>query len=207
MDHSMIVAVLFDLDGVLVDACDWHYESLNIALQEEGFRPIVRTEHLSTYNGLPTRVKLDMMGIQGDRAARVERSKQKHTLDVIAKMAIPMREKIELHTHLRMLGLRTACVTNSIRMTAEEMLRRTGQLDLLELVVANEDVKRNKPHPDPYLHAMRTMGVPPEKCVCVEDSDKGEASALASGGMLWRVRGTEDVHVEGWREYVSRSFR
>jgi beta-phosphoglucomutase len=207
MDQSGVLAVLFDLDGVLVDACDWHYESLNIALAEAGFHPISRAEHLSTYNGLPTRVKLGMMGIQGEEAASVERSKQNHTLEVISRMAAPMREKIELHLHLKSLGLKTACVTNSIRMTAEEMLRRTGQLELVDFVVANEDVARNKPHPDPYLHAMKIMGVPPEKCVCVEDSEKGEASARASGGMIWKVRGTEDVHIDGWREYVSRGFR
>jgi beta-phosphoglucomutase len=198
-----IEAVFFDLDGVLVDACEWHYESLNLALQEEGYRPISRGEHLSTYNGLPTRVKLDMLGIIGERAKRIETRKQAHTMEVIARTAVPMREKLELHEHMRTLGIRTACVTNSIRMTAEEMLRRTGQLHALEFVIANEDVARNKPHPDPYLLAMERMGLPPEKCVCVEDSPKGVQSALQSRGMLWHVRHTGDVNLEGWREYVA----
>lgn len=203
MPSSKIEAVLFDLDGVLVDACDWHYESLNLALEEEGYRPISRGEHLSTYNGLPTRVKLEMLGIIGDRAKRIEDRKQVHTMDVIAKTAVPTRDKLELHEHLKSIGIRTACVTNSIRMTAEEMLRRTGQLHTLEFVVANEDVGRNKPHPDPYLRAMERMGLPPEKCVCVEDSPKGVQSALDSGGMLWHVRGTEEVNLQGWRDYVA----
>lgn len=199
-----ISAVLFDLDGVLVDACDWHYESLNRALEEEGFRPIRREEHLSTYNGLPTRVKLDMLGIIGERASRVEARKQSHTMLVIAERAVPMREKLELHAHLKMLGLKTACVTNSIRMTAEEMLRRTGQIGMMDIIVANEDVAHNKPSPDPYLHAMQALGFPPEKCICVEDSPKGVESALASGGRLWRVGGTEDVNLGEWTRYVAR---
>lgn len=199
-----IGAVLFDLDGVLVDACEWHYDSLNLALAEEGFSPISRPDHLSTYNGLPTRVKLGMMGITGDRAARVEHRKQELTLDVIARTATPSSEKLELHNHLRGLGIKTACVTNSIRRTAEEMLARTGQLSMLDLVVANEDVGRNKPHPDPYLHAMAVLGLAPEKCVCVEDSEKGVQSAVESGGMLWRVAGTDEVNLAGWMDYVRK---
>lgn len=51
-----IKAVLFDMDGVLVEAKDWHYEALNRALDVFGL-PISRSEHLSQYDGLPTRTK------------------------------------------------------------------------------------------------------------------------------------------------------
>ena len=56
----MIKAVLFDMDGVLIDAKDWHYEALNRALEHFGFA-ISRESHLSTFDGLPTRAKLQML--------------------------------------------------------------------------------------------------------------------------------------------------
>ena len=65
MDHitNKIECILFDLDGVLVDACDWHYEALNSSLISFGFSPITREEHLHKYNGLPTKIKLEMLNI------------------------------------------------------------------------------------------------------------------------------------------------
>ena len=53
-----IKAVLFDMDGVLVDAKDWHYDALNMALKDCGFKPISREEHLQIYDGLSTLQKL-----------------------------------------------------------------------------------------------------------------------------------------------------
>ena len=54
----MIKAILYDLDGVLVDATEWHYESLNIALKEIAGFIIERSEHVSTFNGIPTKKKM-----------------------------------------------------------------------------------------------------------------------------------------------------
>jgi beta-phosphoglucomutase-like phosphatase (HAD superfamily) len=56
----MIKATIFDMDGVLIEAKDWHYEALNRALNLFGFE-ISRYQHLTTYNGLPTRKKLEML--------------------------------------------------------------------------------------------------------------------------------------------------
>ena len=58
-------AVLFDLDGVLVDACDWHYEALNRALKQVSNYEISREDHTTTYNGLPTKRKLQMLADVG----------------------------------------------------------------------------------------------------------------------------------------------
>ncbi|MDS1346373.1 HAD hydrolase-like protein [Planktothrix agardhii] len=58
-----ISAILFDMDGVLVDATEWHYQALNRALHLFGFN-ISRYQHLSTYNGLPTRKKLEVLTVE-----------------------------------------------------------------------------------------------------------------------------------------------
>ena len=66
----MIKALLYDLDGVLVDATEWHYESLNEALEEVAGFIIERSEHVTTFNGIPTNTKLEILEKQG----RLERN-------------------------------------------------------------------------------------------------------------------------------------
>lgn len=198
----MIEAVLFDLDGVLVDACEWHYESLNSALEQAGYSPISREDHLTKYNGLPTKIKLDMMGIGGDAARKIWDLKQSITNEIIKESAVSMPEKKELHEYLKSKGIKIACVTNSIRQTAEAMLRSTGQFKYMDLIVSNEDVQKNKPHPDCYNKAIRDLGVTPYMCVCVEDSEKGIEAAISSiSGSLWVVKNTIEVTKENFIKF------
>lgn len=195
--------ILFDLDGVLVDACDWHYEALNRSLSEMGFSTISRHDHLSTYNGLPTRIKLDMLGIPLDIAHRINDTKQKHTLDIIRENAISMKDKISLHSYLKEQGAKIACVTNSIRETATAMLVATNQIQYIDLLVSNEDVKRNKPYPDCYNFAIQSLGVDPSLCLCVEDSAKGiEAAEASIAKYTWRVKDTTEVTKENYIRFV-----
>ena len=119
----MIKIVLFDLDGVLVDACDWHYHSLNDALKFYKDLEISYEEHISRFNGLPTSVKLKMLNIDGEEANKVWRMKQDRTLYNIRKFGKKDKYKIKMHESLIAEGYRIACVTNSIRETAEEMLK------------------------------------------------------------------------------------
>jgi len=195
--------VLFDLDGVLVDACDWHYMALNEAMREIVGFEISREEHIAKYNGLPTAVKLRMIGIEAPTACRIEALKQMKTLEIIADNAKIMPEKQELHSYLKSNGVKIACVTNSIYLTAAEMLRRTGQFEFMDLIVSNADVKKNKPHPDCYDFAVKSLGVDPIACLCVEDSPKGIDAAKASCvPNLWVVSNSSDVTLENYKEIV-----
>jgi beta-phosphoglucomutase len=173
-------AILFDLDGVLVDACDWHYEALNSALVTKLRQPIPRDLHLTVYNGLPTHVKLKMLGIDEQESKEINRLKQIYTLSTIRSKAKIMHDKIELHSCLKELGYKVACVTNSIRETAEEMLRHTGQLEYMDLLITNEDVENNKPSPDCYNFAIERLNADPSKTIIIEDSPKGIQAAKAS---------------------------
>lgn len=195
--------VLFDLDGVLVDACEWHYEALNCALKEVVGFQISREDHVLKYNGLPTAVKLRMMGIDSPVASHIETLKQAKTLEIIAERANTMPEKQELHAYLKSQGIKIACVTNSIHTTATAMLRQTGQIGFMDLIVSNRDVQQNKPHPDCYNFAVKTLGVDPSVCLCVEDSPKGIAAAKASCvPNLWVVSDPSDVTLENYKEIV-----
>jgi beta-phosphoglucomutase-like phosphatase (HAD superfamily) len=150
-------AVLFDLDGVLVDACDWHYEALNEALEICGYDVITKEDHLKKFNGLPTRVKLNMFGVNEKDTLTINKLKQKNTLKIIKNNSKIMFEKIELHQYLKSCGYKIGCVTNSIKETAIEMLKSTGQLNYIDILVTNEDVLNNKPSPECYNFAINKL--------------------------------------------------
>lgn len=204
---NIIDAILFDLDGVLVDACDWHYEALNSALIETGYNHIDKKTHLEKYNGLPTYKKLKMLGISDDKAIKINNKKQEYTLDIIKNSAKIMNEKIKLHEYLKSNGIKIACVTNSIETTAKEMLLATGQMPYIDLLVTNEMVKKNKPYPDCYNYAIKKLNVDPSKCICVEDSPKGIEAALSSlAWHIWCVTNTTEVTKENYIKYMKEKL-
>ena len=192
----MIKAVLFDLDGVLVDACDWHYHALNLALEANGLDKISYEDHMDKYNGLPTSKKLEIMKIDSNTAEKVWKQKQQETFNAISKYGKVDKYKIRMHKYLKKNKIKIACVTNSIRSTATEMLRVTGQLDYVELLIANEDVENNKPHPDCYELAFSRLGLKKEECLIVEDSKKGIEAAERSGACLQKVSDIYDVTLD-----------
>lgn len=198
----MIRAIFYDLDGVLVDACNWHYESLNRALRHHGVEPISYREHLVKYNGLPTKVKLDMLGVEESLSEKIWRKKQDFTLETIRDVGKADEYKIKLHKWTSKNGIKSVCVTNSIRETATEMLKVTGQLDYMDFIVANEDVKNNKPYPDCYLSALEKTGLDKSEVVIVEDSPKGLTAARSSGIRVIEVSDCFDVTLDMIRTEV-----
>lgn len=202
----MIEAVLFDLDGVLVDACDWHYHALNEALEEIAGFKIERDEHESTFNGLPTYTKLHTLAVQGRVSPRdmnlIAELKQKKVKIVIAREAKHDAGKMSMHSMLKNDGLYIGCVTNSIRETTQMMLEKTGQISYMDVVVTNEDVSHPKPDPEGYIRAMAELGVSPDRVLIVEDSDKGYEAARESGGQVLRVRNATEVHWAKLRDLV-----
>lgn len=193
----MIKAILYDLDGVLVDACEWHYISLNLAMKQVCGDEIRREEHLSTFNGLPTKKKLDMLVALGrvkpEQVDEIWRLKQDLTKKAIEENSAPAEDKIALHQLTYTRGVRSVCVTNSITETATLMLEKTGQLPYMSFVVTNEMTRNPKPHPESYIRAMIRLGVMPDECIIVEDSEKGLQAAYATGAHVCRVSGPHEV--------------
>jgi beta-phosphoglucomutase len=180
--NKSIKVILMDLDGVLVDACEWHYQSLNKALIYAGFGPIDYDDHLDRFNGLPTNNKLDILISDGkmdkNSKKRVSELKQNFTIGTIIDGAKPNYYNIEMLKTLRHLGYKIGCVTNSIRETACLMLSRTGQLDYMDTVISNQDVKNPKPNPEPYVKALEIFNLKHNQALAVEDSPKGIKSAI-----------------------------
>ncbi len=193
----MITCILFDLDGTLVDAKDWHYEALNRALEESDRHPIPRDLHLAEYDGLPTRVKLKKLGITGADAAAINVRKQVLTSDVInerCKFNPDLRRELAKLWHL---GYRMAMYSNAMRASCDAMMWGSGIADYFHFWISAEEVNNPKPDPEGWLKLMSAFGVMPTQTLIVEDSAVGMASAMAAGAHLFRVQSPQDITCDG----------
>lgn len=202
----MIKLVVFDLDGVLVDACEWHRIALNKALQQTCKYEISLQEHYREYNGIPTMTKLKKLNEKGiiskDKFEIIEELKQKYTIELINNTAHIREEKVQLLKYLKQNEIKVACYTNSIRQTAELMLYRTGILDLLDVVITNQDIQHAKPNPEGYKKIMNLFKCAPNETLIIEDSPKGFEAAYSSGAKVFKVNNQEQVNIELFRGYI-----
>ena len=195
----MTKLIIFDLDGVLVDAKQIHFETLNQALWEiaqSNKYVISEAEHLSTYDGLKTNQKLELLtqnkGLHTNTYETVWNRKQELTIDAISKLK-QNTQLIVMFDMLRRDGYKLACASNSIRRSVLVMLSKIGVIEYMDLILSNEDVKNSKPHPEMYWKAMSMMGVLPEETLIVEDSPHGLLAASRSRANVLRVDNPSDL--------------
>jgi HAD superfamily hydrolase (TIGR01509 family) len=196
----MTKLIVFDLDGVLVEAKEIHYNTLNQALMEVGEEYVIsEAEHLSTYDGLKTTQKLEMLtknkGLNPTLYDDIWFRKQHLTIEAISELQ-PDLQKIELFKELRNRGYKLACASNSIRRSVLVMLAKIGIIEYMDLIISNEDVKNSKPHPEMYWKAMSMMGYLPEETLIVEDSPHGLLAASRSRASVLRVDNPKDLTLE-----------
>lgn len=191
----MIKLILFDLDGVLIKAKDIHYRALNRALGEQ--YAITTEEHLGKYDGLPTKVKLQMLtnlkGLPADQHDIVWTKKQHLTLEMFHDEIQPSDRLIELFLQLRREGYQIGCCSNSIRRTVLTALSRLGIIEYFDIILSTDDVINTKPHPEMYWKAMSMMKHTPEETLIVEDNPHGLLAATRSGAQVLRVEDPDDV--------------
>lgn len=206
----MIRSIVFDMDGVLVDAADCHYEALNRALALFG-HAIGRDEHLARFNGLATREKLAILSLERGLPAAlhglINRLKQDFTQAMLPAVAVPVPAHREAMARLRAEGYRIGLASNSVRRTVDMVLERCGLADLIEVALSNEDVARPKPDPEIYLKAAALLGVAPAACLVVEDNPNGIAAARAAGAHVMVVRGLADIHADSLHAAIAGAGR
>jgi beta-phosphoglucomutase len=195
----MIDAVVFDMDGVLIDAREWHYEALNRALSMFGFT-IGRSEHLTLFDGLPTRRKLEMLsemhGLPVGLHSVLSVLKQQFTEEFVVTRCHPVFRHRRALAVLQDRGIRLGVASNSVRRSVDLMMERAGLAPMLEVILSNEDVDNAKPSPDIYLEAMQRLGSSPSTTLVVEDNAHGVEAARAAGAHVLEVAGPHEVTIE-----------
>jgi beta-phosphoglucomutase len=202
----MIKLVCFDLDGVLVDACEWHRIALNEALLEICNYEISLNDHYSIYNGLPTKIKLNMLAerglIQKELIPIISQKKQFLTSKIIENYAKPREEKIELLQYLVDNSKILCCYTNSIRDSAFLMLEKTNILNYFRTILSNQDVEKPKPDPEGYLFLMNYYKIKPEETIIIEDSPTGFEAAYKSGAKVFKVNNADEVNLKLFKGFI-----
>jgi len=203
---SKIKAVIFDMDGVLIEAKDWHYEALNKALQLFGME-ISRYDHLVTYDGLPTKKKLEMLtyerGLPKGLHQFINDMKQQYTMEIVYAECKPRFYHEYALSKLKNESYNMAVCSNSIRNTIEVMMQKASLEQYLDFYISNQDVKNGKPDPEMYNKAIERMGLNPKECMIVEDNENGIKAARASGANVMIVDSVEDVNYENIKKHIA----
>ena len=196
---NRVKAVVFDMDGVLIDAREWHYLALNEALNPFGFT-ITFEMQKTTFEGLPTKSKLDILsnefGFPRELHSIVSKLKQDRTLRLASANCYPNVSHQILLERISRLGLKIGLYTNSIRETTNFMLAYAKLNHFLDKVITNEDVLEPKPSPEGYIRICRELEVNPNEVLVVEDGMYGIQAAKAAGCRVIKVSGPEEVSIE-----------
>jgi|TARA_R110001592_G_scaffold34794_2_gene119181 HAD superfamily hydrolase (TIGR01509 family) len=201
----MIKLIIFDLDGVLVEAKNIHFHALNEALGEE--YAITWNEHLSTYDGLKTVQKLNMLserkGLPKNKHKEIWQEKQHITLQKLKELK-PCSKLQNIMSQLSQDTYKIAVCSNSIRKTCLTVLSKLGIMEYMDLVLSNEDVQNSKPHPEMYWTAISKMGCLPEETLIIEDSPYGLLAASRSKSHVLRVKNTQEVTFDNISKKLSQ---
>ena len=189
--------IIFDLDGVLIESRELHYEALNTALSRVSPQFVItREEHLSTYDGLNTTKKLEMLserkGLDRKYFDQVWQDKQTATFKLIKEFSRNDRLR-QMFAQLHSAGIKVAVASNSVRETVKLALLSIGVMEFVDYYVSNEDVSRTKPYPEMYWRCMTALNALPKTTVIIEDSHIGRQGAIDSGAYLVPVRNSSDL--------------
>lgn len=177
----MIDAVIFDMDGVIVDSEHVWDEVRQQLAQERGGRWHARAQ--ADMMGMSSvewsRYMHDVIGLaespeEIDRAV-VERMLARY------RMELPLIDGAVAAVERLVADFRLAVASSANRPLIEAVLESAGLEHLFEITVSSEEVERGKPAPDVYLEAARRLGAPPVRCAAVEDSGSGLRAARAAG--------------------------
>jgi HAD superfamily hydrolase (TIGR01509 family) len=194
----MIKLIIFDLDGVLVDMKDMHFNVLNEAISEFDKSFIISyEEHISLYDGMKTFDKLKLLtknkGLPENSYNTIWLNKQKKTSKYIENLQGDSNI-IQTLKQLKESGVTIAVASNSIRETVKSALYYTGYMKYIDIFYSNEDVTLAKPSSEIYLKCMISARVCPKETIIVEDSPLGIQAAENSGAFVIKVKRTKDIN-------------
>ncbi len=176
-------AVLWDMDGTLADSGEQHWEAWREAMEATG-RSLTRAQFSAAFGQRNESFLREWLGSEltaaeinqfGDDKEAVYRRR------IAADGLTPLPGAVAWATRLRAAGWRQAVASSAPRANVQVMLRAIGLDADIDTIVGAEDVVHGKPAPDVFLAAARALGVPPERCIVVEDAPVGVEAARRAG--------------------------
>ena len=194
----MIKTIIFDLDGVLIESKEIHYKALNAALPAN-YR-ITYEEHLSTYDGLPTKKKLDMLTLEKDLPLdlhmEIANEKARQTMNILFDSIKPRMEFTNIFMALKNAGYKIALASNAVKSTVETALDCLELRKYFDVIYSNQDVDKPKPHFEMYFKIMLDLNSKPGETLILEDSHIGRQAVMDAGCHLLPVIDSYDVKLE-----------
>ncbi|MFZ4862108.1 HAD family hydrolase [Sphingobacterium sp. Mn56C] len=179
-----INAVLFDLDGTLIDSESYYYAGWQPILKENYNLDITFNDWLDYFAGHTFLANIEVLknhyGLSVDEHFMDKAVADYYALTSMTRLGLmPFAE--EALAHFKALGTRIGLVTSSYRSTVDTVLGGYGLLDNFEFFVTREKVFYAKPNPEPYLLATDLLQLPKEEIIVVEDTITGATAAKAAG--------------------------
>jgi HAD superfamily hydrolase (TIGR01509 family) len=207
--ESSIKAIIFDLDGVLINSKHIHYETFCKSVKKVSEITLTWDQHTLLYDGLSTRQKLQKMTdatlITNEQADKIFFLKQNFTEQQIRETVKPRPYLIYLLQTLKAKGYTLACASNCIRPTVILFLEMLNIIDFFSIILSNNDVFTPKPSPEIYLKCFQQLNRFPSECLICEDSHYGRQAARASGAHLLEVEDAEDVTLEKILSFLQKN--
>jgi beta-phosphoglucomutase len=179
----MIRAVLWDMDGTLVDSADFHWQAWRDTMAREG-HPITREQFLASFGQRNDSILRNWLGTKAtpDAIQRIGDAKEALYRQHVREQGIqPLPGVSEWLQRLHQQGWRQAIASAAPCKNVETILEALHSADCFEAMVSAEDVHRGKPDPEVFLVAAQKLGVPPKQCIVVEDALHGVEAAQAAG--------------------------
>lgn len=199
-----IEAVLFDMDGLLLDTEAVYTRALLEAAEANGVE--MPLEFCHSMIGVPGKECEILIQTFFGPALSIDRFRESFRSSVARELEAGLEVKAgvaEILDFLESRGLPTAVATSTGRTTADRHLQQAGLLERFKAIVTRDDVERGKPSPDIYLEAARRLGVPPDRCIALEDSHNGLRAAHAAGTMAIMVPDILQPSEEARRQCVA----
>ena len=201
----MIKAIIFDLDGVLVDTKLIHFLALNDSLIANKISPIEYEDHVKIYDGLPTSEKLNLLNkknkISLKNVLEIKKLKQINTIKHLNNSLVFDKKIFDIFRTFSK-NYKIGIATNAVKSTLDTCLKKLKIKNFVDLPLCNEDINNAKPNPEIYFKMFIKFGLYPEEIIILEDSHYGRQAVSHSGAHLLPIKKLSDVNLKNIRYHI-----
>jgi len=202
----MIDTIIFDLDGVLINSKNIHFESLNRALSHNKLKyQISYEDHLQSFDGLPTSKKLEILNkkkLVPKRLNKKIKLKKNQLTRKLLKENLTFDKKIYSLFQKLSKKYKIGIATNAIEETLQIAIKKLRIGKFVKFSISTENIKNSKPHPEIYLRSIVSLNSKPKNTLVLEDSHNGRISAKEAGARLMPIKSLEDVTYKNITNFI-----